>query len=286
MEQLYAAYKPLLFSIAYRMMGTILDAEDIVQEAFMAVQSLQTDEIKNMKAYLCKLTMNRCLNELKSARKRRETYFGEWLPEPLIAHGDQPFDAAEANETLSYAFLVMLDRLSPMERAVFVLRTAFGFDYGEIARIVDKNEANCRKLFSNANKRLETSDVRQAVRHDGLRVKQLERFVTAFKQRNVEQLLELLTEDAVLVTDGGGRVRAAVKPIFTRERIATLLDVISAHGLLGVEGIIMPVNGQEEVVFIKDNAVIAVLCIRFASADASQIDRIYIVMNPDKLKQR
>lgn len=282
-EHLYEAYKPLLFSIAYRMLGTIADAEDIVQDAFAAAHTLQQDDVRNMKAYLCKLTMNRCLNELKSARKRREQYFGPWLPEPLIASGDQPPEAAELNEALSYAFLVMMDRLSPLERAVYVLRTAFEFDYGDIARIVDKTETHCRKLFSNANKRMGNDDVRQVPELVEMRGKQLERFVFAFRQRNVGKLLELLTEDAVLVTDGGGQVRAAVNPIFTRERVVTLLEVIASNRLRDTEAVLMPVNGRTEIVFFKEQAVFGVLCIDWQGG-SDKIRSLYAVMNPDKLQ--
>lgn len=283
-EQLYEAYKALLFSIAYRMLGTVADAEDIVQDTFAAVHSHQADTVRNMKAYLCKLTVNRCLNELKSARKQREHYVGEWLPEPLIASEGQPTEAAETAEALSYAFLVMMDRLSPLERAVYVLRTAFEVEYGDIARIVDKTETYCRKLFSNAGKRMAESGAQQVQGVQETRRKQLERFVSAFRQRNVERLLELLAEDAVLVTDGGGKVRAAIKPIVTRKRVMILLDLIASSRLHDAEAVLMPVSGRTEIVFFKMGSVVCVICLD-GVGESGPISRIYTVFNPDKLKR-
>ncbi|MFC0215148.1 sigma-70 family RNA polymerase sigma factor [Paenibacillus chartarius] len=295
-EQLYIAYRPLMFSIAYRMLGTVADAEDIVQEAFAAVQSMpgRLDRVANMKAYLSKLVVNRCLNELKSANRRRRDYFGQWLPEPLVGEAEEPAAAAEHNEAMSYAFLVLLDRLSPTERAVFVLRTAYGFDYAEIGGMLGKTDVYARKLYSIAKKKLRPEGERMQSKQEPpgdregavprQRRQELERFVEAFRRRDVTAMLAMLSEDAVLVTDGGGKVRAAVKPILGRVRVTTLLDVISGRKLDAAEAVIRPVSGREELLFYKEGKLLAVVAVDW-NEGSGRIDRIYAVFNPDKLGQ-
>ncbi len=302
----YAEYRPLLFSIAYRMLGVAADAEDIVQDVFSAIHSYGVSSVREMKPYLCKMTMNRCLNELKSARKRRETYVGPWLPEPLIGSANEPLEAVEQKETLSYAFQVMLDRLTPLERAVFVLRTAYELEYAEIAAIMERAEAYCRKLVSNARRKLEAKPEAQVkaqliVQAKGANPEPasagfyaagsgeyigrqgLERFLEAFSQRDIPQLVALLSEDAVLLTDGGGRVRAALKPIITRDRVIALLDVIASRSLFGVSADILQVNGQEAVVFYEGaQRVKAVICLEW-SPMLNTVQTIYHICNPDKL---
>ncbi|MDQ1911430.1 RNA polymerase sigma-70 factor [Paenibacillus sp. GD4] len=280
--QLFTEYRPLLFSIAYRMLGTVADAEDIVQETFAAMQAAQLERISNIKSYLCKMVMNRCLNECKSARRRREEYVGPWLPEPLIAEQDLPAAAAENNEALSYAFLVMLDRLSPLERAVFVLRTAYEYDYADIGEMVGRTEVYTRKLYSNARKKLQPEAAVRGEEHVPVsRRQRLERFVAAFQRRDVEGLMRMLNEDAVLVSDGGGKVRSAMKPIYSRDRVTTLLEVIARGNLAGAEAQIRQVNGREELLFYKEGRLKSVFCFAWGE----KIDTIYAVFNPEKLKE-
>nr|WP_257350656.1 sigma-70 family RNA polymerase sigma factor [Pseudalkalibacillus decolorationis] len=154
LDTLYKSYQPFLYSIAYRMLGSVTDAEDIVHDVFLRL-NVDNDQVKDLKAYLAKMTTNRCLNYLNSARKRRETYEGPWLPEPQVNEPDLPLDKVVTDETVSYAFLVMLDQLSPVERAVFVLREAFAYDYKDIAEMLQKTEVNCRKIHSRAKRKLQ-----------------------------------------------------------------------------------------------------------------------------------
>lgn len=149
LETLYKNYHTYLFSIAYRMLGTVTDAEDIVQDLFLSVK-IEIKDVENVKAYLAKITINRCLNFLNSARYKREIYTGPWLPEPYVTPAQQPLDKIITDEAISYAFLVLMERLTPTERAVFVLREAFSYNYKDIVEVLEKTEANCRKIYSRA----------------------------------------------------------------------------------------------------------------------------------------
>ena len=157
LDSVYRSYKPLMLSIAYRMLGSVADAEDLVQDTFLTAQQMENGKngghVNNLKAYLCKTVTNRCLDYLKSARRKREVYVGPWLPEPLVQSageisGQDPLQSVVLEDTISYAFLVLLDRLTPVERAVFILREAFEYDYGDIADFLGKTELGCRKIYS------------------------------------------------------------------------------------------------------------------------------------------
>lgn len=221
MEALYQQYKGLLFHLAYQLTGSSTDAEDIVQDVFLKAHGVALEQIAEPKAYLCKMTTNRCLDLLKSARHKRELYTGPWLPEPIPTPEADSYDAVVTKDLLSYAMLVLLERLSPAERAVFVLREAFGFDYGEIAGLVDKSEANCRKLISRAKGKLGIApDAPIRAKETELGEQWMSRFLAALEQGNVTALLALLSADAELLTDGGGKVSAAIRPIVSGERVA------------------------------------------------------------------
>jgi len=153
-EHLYIQYKPLLLSISYRMLGSLNEAEDIVHEIFADLQVINIENINNIKAFLCKMVTNRCIDFLKSARKQREVYTGPWLPEPLIFEDkDDPFHTILQQDQITYAILTLMETLNPIERAVFVLKEAFAFHYSEIASLLEKEEANCRKILSRAKKK-------------------------------------------------------------------------------------------------------------------------------------
>ncbi|MDM5308237.1 RNA polymerase sigma-70 factor [Peribacillus frigoritolerans] len=280
LDTLYKTYRPFLFSIAYRMLGSVTDAEDIVHDLFLQLK-LDTDEIKDMKAYLAKITTNRCLNFLKSARKRREVYTGPWLPEPRVNETDQPLDKVVTDETVAYAFLVLLEQLSPVERAVFVLREAFTYSYEDIAEMLEKNEVNCRKIYSRAKRKLQNDRPvhPEDTKHVDLLAK---KFIKASATGNFEEFLDLLTEDVVLVTDGGGKVLSALNPIVTRQRVSAFLKGISAKG--GFIGELLPVmvNGQEGILQMKEGKPIKVICFEL-DPEQKNIRKIFIVTNPDKL---
>ncbi|UUZ84484.1 sigma-70 family RNA polymerase sigma factor [Paenibacillus sp. P26] len=160
LEEWYTEYKPLLFSIAYRMLGTIAEAEDLVHDTFLSLPKIKEDSVQNVQAYLCKTVTNRCIDYLRSARKQREVYVGPWLPEPLAGPSpDDPQLKAERYDDISFAMLLMYEQFNPVERAIFILREAFDYDYKEIAGIVDKSEVACRKTYSRLKQKLQSGPV-------------------------------------------------------------------------------------------------------------------------------
>jgi RNA polymerase sigma-70 factor (ECF subfamily) len=281
-EYWYRTYRPFVFSVAYRMLGAVSDAEDAVHDLFADIRPEELANVRNPKAYLAKWTINRCLNVLRSARRKREVYIGEWLPEPLLERFDGPDLAAERKETLSYAYLVMLERLTPAQRAVFLLREAFEYDYEAIAELLGKSEANCRKLFSRAKKSMNA--VPSSAGAQNVRKPLLEKFVSAFQQYDVERLLELLAEDATMVTDGGGNVHAAIRPIIGRKRVLALLSSPKAYTLLRKwDFSITEINKETNVAFSQEGVVKGVLCFEL-SGEQNRIRNLYLILNPDKLK--
>lgn len=212
----------IAFSIAYRMLGSFQDAEDIIQELFADLQEKDIGQIDHIQAYLTKSITNRCINELQSARKKREVYIGEWLPEPQVALSAQiPAEYVEEKEKVSYAFLVVMSRLNPVERAVLMFREVFGYHYKEISSIIGKSEANCRQIHSRLKQKLneDISVFSQPVEEQQL----AQLFIESAKTGNFEEFSKKLIEDAVLYTDGGGKVRSALRPIYGKSRIYAFL---------------------------------------------------------------
>jgi len=285
--QPYEAYRPLLISLAYRMLGSVSDAEDIVQEVFLAYYQLDRKTIEHEKAYLAKMVTNRCLNEQQSARKRRETYVGNWLPEPDVSYSDyhpgNPADKLEQSESITYAMLVMMENLSAIERAVFVLRETFDFDYTSIAEIVGKSEANCRKLLSRAKEKL-GSLPDTPVFHNERAMELAGAFIRAAETGDTAALVGMLTEDAIMVSDGGGKVRAAIFPILGRERIAAFYEGLARKGIQpsSLDYIPVRVSGQTGLMLLQNGQAARVLTFQW-DASGDKIDRIYLIMNPDKL---
>lgn len=244
-EKLVQEYKPLLFSIAYHMLGSVMDAEDCVQEAFLQwYASEQKQAITNPKAYLCTLVTRRCIDRRRSAQTQRETYVGLWLPEPLVEPID-PFDVSEQNESLSIAFLLLLEHLSPIERAVFLLRQVFDYDYAEIAAVVGKSAENCRQIMYRARQRLPACVGLLPVPH----VQQWQvftSFVEACTNGDMEGLLHVLSEEVVLHTDGGDIVVATRHPLYGPDRVARFLLGVQQKWPYPIKIAIRPrlVNGQ------------------------------------------
>src|ERR1700760_3358720 len=221
----YGEFRPLMFSIAYRMTGSISDAEDIVQETFLRLTRVLRDgtRIDSPKAYLATVTTRLAISHLRSARVRRESYVGAWLPEPLLADDEPgPAERAEMSDSLSMAFLVLLESLTPTERAVYLLHEVFGYDYKEIAEITGKSEVNCRQILARARRHVDDGKPRfeasRAQRNDVAR-----RFFAAAEGGDMAGLLELLAPDVVMVGDGGGKAWATAQPISGAERVARLL---------------------------------------------------------------
>ncbi|MDQ6420601.1 sigma-70 family RNA polymerase sigma factor [Paenibacillus sp. LHD-117] len=210
-ESLYNAYRRELFALSYRMLGSVMDAEDIVQETFLAFsQSANADAIKNERAYLYKIATNRCLDLLRSSAKKRELYVGPWLPEPLLGNDPVEGDPAEAyvrRESMSTAYLMLLQQLNAVERAIFLLRELYRYSYDEIADIVGKSSANCRQIFVRAQRSI----------HDGkpehppvpVADSVVKAFVQSVKQGDTSRMLELVSDSVVFLSDGGGKVKAA-----------------------------------------------------------------------------
>ncbi|MCC3379052.1 sigma-70 family RNA polymerase sigma factor [Paenibacillus farraposensis] len=288
LEELYQKYRKYSFAIAYRMLGTVTDAEDVVQDCFVELKNKPLNDIQNPKAYVAKMTMNRCLNLLNSARKQRETYVGQWLPEPLGESADLPADWLERKDMISYAFLVLLEQLKPTERAVFVLREAFQYDYKDIAELLGKTESNCRQLFSRSRRILASGESDAAAptgnpENNASRVKLLERFTAAFLAYDVTAMLELLAEQPIFVADGGGNVHTVMRPMVVRKGVLALLTsrrVLTA--LRERELVHTVINGEVQLAFLREGKVKEALCIRL-TPDGEQIQDFYLMINPDKL---
>jgi len=284
-EQLLDELRPASFAIAYRMLGSVSEAEDVVQEALLRVdQALQAGEqIASPRAYVATVTSRLAINELRSARARRERYVGEWLPEPIITDGDDdPARQAETADSLSLAMLVLLESLSPEQRAVLLLHDVFDYGYPEIATIVGKSEDNVRQLATRARRHVEQRRPRfQTTReqHDEL----ARRFFAAAEQGDLAGLEALLAHDVKLTADGGGKVPAIARSLHGRNRVArTVIKVIPQIARLpGVSFRRVEVNGGPGTLFLDgQQRLIGVLALDIAGG---QIASISSIVNPDKL---
>ena len=276
-------YRSLLFAIAYRMLGSVMDAEDMVQETFLRWQQASVQAIQSTQAYLTTIMTRLCIDHLRSARVRREQYVGPWLPEPMVtAKAADPMAMAELSDSLSMAFLVLLERLSPLERAVFLLREVFDYDYEAIGRMVEKSPANCRQIARRARQHLALEKSRfQTTPQQQEQLTQ--QFMQAFSQGELQGLLDLLTDDVTVWSDGGGKAIAALKPIHGAQKVARFLRAIHrrAHKLGVVpQATRVVVNGQAGVVYAAAGQVESVMTLDVVDA---QIQTIYFVRNPDKL---
>lgn len=285
-ERLYREYKPLLTSIAYRMLGSMSEAEDAVQDVFVSFSRRRGAEIGHPKAYLVKMVANRALNMMKAAPRRRESYPGPWLPEPIIEADDPdaPLGQLMRRERLGYALLVLLQNCTPPERAVFVLHESFGYDYADIAAMLDKSAAACRKLFSRASAKIGRPQ-REATEDDASDPA-MDRFVRSFadalESGRAEAFVHLLADDAVLLSDGGGIVRAALNPIEGPARIAAFFVGIAGKGALAGRWHRVRISGQRGLLLERDG----LPPIAFALAPDDRLDmvrEIYLVSNPHKL---
>jgi RNA polymerase sigma-70 factor (TIGR02957 family) len=283
-------YRPLLFSIAYGMTGSVGDAEDIVQDAFLgATRARQAGTtIADPKAYLTTAVTRLGINYLSSARVRRETYVGDWLPEPVVVPADRPGPAehAELADSLSMAFLVLLEALSPVERAVFMLREVFGYGYPDVARIVGKSEVNCRQIFARARQRIAAGGPARdgtpppARRAEGEELAR--RFFEAAAGGDMDALLDMLAPDVVLHGDGGGKTQTIVKPLTGRQGVMRLLVGLLRRGrAIGAYPRLAWVNGQPgAVMYDVDGRVVSVFELDVADG---VVEAIRAVVNPDKL---
>lgn len=284
--ELYIRYKAYAFSIAYRMLGSVVEAEDVVQDCFAGLQSRSDEVIRNPKSYIAKLVVNRSLNLLNSARNQREHYVGEWLPEPIGEAVDLPEQTYEQKEMISYAYMVLLERLTPLERAVFVLREAFQYEYREIADWLGKTESNCRQIFSRARRNLpdQLPDKVQTTTDDANREKLLARFTTAFLAYDVTAMLDLLSEQPVFTADGGGRVHTVMRTMKVHKGVLALLTSRRVLTRLRErEWVPTMINGEVQVALMNNGEISEVICLQ-SDLSGQRIEAVYLVVNPDKLK--
>lgn len=285
MEEHFEGYRPLLFSIAYRMLGSAVEAEDVVQEAYLRYQAAQSQDIQSHKAFLTTIVTRLCLDQLKSAKARREVYPGTWLPEPILTD-TTAFLMPEAHmtdyETISMAFLVLLESLTPVERAVFLLREVFDYEYIEIASIVGKEEAACRQLFHRAKHHITERRPRfHSTREEHQEI--LGRFMSAIQAGEVESLMTLLAENVTTWADAGGKVRgAALRPILGPNNVARHLFSLVSRAPQNTTSEIAEINGRSAIVVRIAGAAFAVFILEIGSG---QIQNVRIIANPEKLTQ-
>jgi RNA polymerase sigma-70 factor (ECF subfamily) len=271
-----------LFSLAYRMLGSVADAEDMVQESFIRWQTASDEEIRAPKAYLSTIVTNLCINHLGSARRKREEYIGPWLPEPLITDENQdPMHNIQMADSLSMAFMILLEALAPLERAVFLLREVFDYEYEEIARMVGKTEANCRQMVSRARTHIRERRPRFDVSNE-MQSRLTGQFMQACASGDLQGLMSLLAEDVTLLSDGGGQVTAARKPIQGADHVARFLTGLVKKVAANLTVRPTSVNGQPGFITYLDGRLQNVVSLDIAD---NHIRSVFIVVNPDKLRK-
>ena len=276
----FREHRPLLFSIAYRMLGSATDAEDVLQDAYIRWQRADGTEVRSPKDYLSATVTRLAIDHLRSARVRREVYVGPWLPEPLVGvDARDPLAAATLAESLSTAFLVLLERLTPTQRAAFLLREVFAFDYPAVARTLDTSEANARQLVQRAKRHI--AEGRPRFASDAGRAEELtRRFLAACSTGDMDGLVAMLADDAVAWADGGGRFHAARRPVLGADRIARFVASIVRKWQESGEVRLSPVNGGPGLLFHAGGRLRAVMTVATAG---EHVAGVYIVVNPEKL---
>ncbi|OUC96788.1 RNA polymerase subunit sigma-24 [Streptosporangium minutum] len=275
----FEAHRQRMFGLAYRMLGSAAEAEDVVQDAYLRWQGMEREGIGSPGPWLAKVVTNLCLNRLTSARATRERYVGFWLPDPVATEALGPLETAEQRDSISMAFLVLLERLTPAERAVFVLREAFSYGYREIAGVLDLSEANCRQLHLRARRRVgerprfdAPGEHRRAI---------VNRFLAAASGGDLAGLEQVLAADVVAWSDGGGKVTAARRPVTGRDRVVRYVaGVMARFGMVGVEFAHAEVNGQDAFLGRGGDELVTVLVVEVAD---DRVIGLRAVLNPDKL---
>ncbi|MDX3327011.1 RNA polymerase sigma-70 factor [Streptomyces sp. ME02-6979-3A] len=283
-QEAFDRYRNLLFSVAYRILGTAADAEDTVQDAWIKWSAADRTQVADPKAYLARIVSNLAMDRLRSTRHKREVYVGPWLPEPILTSADTADTVMDA-ESVSMAMLVVLETLSPLERAVFVLKEVFDFSHAEIAEAVERSEAAVRQAAHRAREHVRARRPRFAADRSQQR-DATERFFTAATGGDVNSLLELLSPDVTLWTDGGGKVRQALRPVVGASTVAAWFAAIGTVTYQGVEPAdmkaeLVEINGGPGLVFSGAGRVIATVTFDFD--EEGRIATIHNVANPDKL---
>jgi RNA polymerase sigma-70 factor (ECF subfamily) len=278
----FLEHRSLLFAIAYRMLGSVADAEDAVQETYLLWRRTadRGEQIRSPKGWLTTTISRVCLDQLGSARVKREQYIGPWLPEPLAGVTPDVAETVADFDSLSLAFLVLLESLSPKERAVFLLHDVFGYDFASVGEIVGESEVYCRQLAKRA--RAHMTDRRPRFAADRARQDRLTAdFLRAVSEGDMPALIETLTDDVTVFSDGGGKVNAARKPVVGRDKVALFLTNLARLAPAGTSFRVEPINGQPGIVTLVDGVVRNVVTFDYTD---SGIRTIYIVVNPDKLR--
>jgi RNA polymerase sigma-70 factor (TIGR02957 family) len=286
LARLFEELRPAAFAIAYRMLGSVSEAEDVMQEAFLRLHRMlrEGERVESPRSYLSTVVTRLCIDQLRSARARRERYVGEWLPEPLLASDEaDPARHAEVADSLSLAFLVLLESLSPEQRAAFLLREVFDYPYDQIARIVGKSEDNTRQLVTRARRQVQEGRPRFEASRERREVL-ARRFFAAAVDGELEALEELLAHDVVLHGDGGGKAPALAHPVHGRAKVArTLLAWFRAAARIGGVSLqAAEVNGQPGALLLDPQGrLVTVLAVDVADG---QVQAIRSIVNPDKLR--
>lgn len=270
----FTEHRPLLFGIAYRMLGSVMDAEDIVQETYLRWRGLSAE---NPRAYLARITTNLCLDQLRSAAHQREEYVGAWLPDPLIT---PPDEAVVEAESLSVAFLLLLQKLSPIERAAVLLRDVFDFEYAEIGEIIEKSEANCRQIVRRSRLKLREGKVKHDISAE-TRTILFTQFLTACTSGDLDGLVGLLQDEIVFVSDSNGKVPAARHPIIGSNKVARFLLGLVKRAPAGLSFDFVNLNGEKGYIAYQDGVPILTLTIQIVG---EKVGAIYAMRNPDKLR--
>ncbi len=276
-EQAFLQHRPLLFSIAYDILGEIEEAEDIVQDSFERWLKVNYTDVKYPKAYLSKITAHQALDRLKILKKQREHYPGQWLPEPWVEY--QPGSQAQ-KDILPYALLCTLEKLNPVERAVFILRESFAFEYAALADLCETSQENCRKIFSRARKKIQNAK-RQSVVDPQQHQLLIEKFLQASKDEAVDELASLLKEDIALYSDGGGKAVAAMHPLFGVSVVSKfLIGVIRKKQQAALTYRSVVINGLPGALLLLDGKKDTLIAF---DGDGEKISRLYFIRNPDKI---
>lgn len=276
---IFPEHRRYLFALAYRMTGSAADAEDLVQETWLRWRRADPEEIRSPRAFLTTVITRLAISHLESARVRREEYVGPWLPEPLLTTAAR--DPAELSESLKMAFLVLLESLTPAERAVFLLAEVFDYSHAEIAAIMGKSEEACRQLLRRAKQAVQQRRPRFQPAAS-VAERWTTRFTEAILSGNLDSLMNLLHENAVVYSDGGGRTRAALNPIYGRDRCARFLLGIARKGAGGFTRYAIEINGQPGILAFEAGRPRTAIAL---DIERERIRAIYIVVNPDKLQQ-
>lgn len=280
--EIFEIHRPTLFRLAYSMLGRIAPAEDAVQEAYIRWQKQNIEQIKSPKAFLSTVVSRLCLDEIKSARSRREQYIGPNLPEPFLsAESETPEEKMELTESLSMAMLVVLDQLTPVQRAVFILREVFDYDYASVAKMIDKSESHCRKIAQRARDQIHDNKP-QFERNSVEQHKLVKTFIEAVQQGDLSEIESMLADEAILYSDGGGKVTAARKPVAGADKIAKFLVGIQKKGLKDADWWIefKDINGEPGMIIWFEGEIYNVWTFH---VENREIQSIYVVLNPDKL---